>query len=140
MSRKRTFQVIKHNTPTGQVGGQNGNDNATKSGVYSQFAETDLDQRTKFAKALHAMRLELEESLGGTDVLSPQEKILLSRIVAKAARCGLFEVAILEGTVKADDDRYIAWANSLRLDLMAVGLKRRKKTVASLVEAFAQTS
>ena len=92
----------------------------------------NLDQRTRLAKALSAAESALVSALGGD--LSPQELILVDRIVYKLARITLFEIATLTGKGRTEDtDKiYLAWSNSLRLDLQALGLKRRQKEVAEL--------
>ena len=51
--------------------------------------------------------------------------------VYKLARCTLFEAATFAGEDGADE-HYLAWANSLRLDLQALGLQRRERQVMDL--------
>jgi hypothetical protein len=91
-----------------------------------------LDQRTKFAKALKSVEAELVSALGGDP--TPQERILIDRVVYKLARLTLFEAATFtgEGRTESTDKVYLAWANSMRLDLQALGFKRRQKEVADL--------
>jgi hypothetical protein len=81
-----------------------------------------LHQGSKAARAMRKTRLALVTSLGGD--LSPQEEILLDRVLAKNLKCLLAESAMLAGE-KPDEAHYLALANSLRLDLQALGLKRR---------------
>ena len=63
---------------------------------------------------------------------TPQEQILIDRIVYKLTRCTLFEVSALSTEPGRSDHQYLAWANSLRLDLKALGLDRRSAEVADL--------
>ena len=51
---------------------------------------------------------------------------------SKLARISLFEAATLSGNDNSSDDKYITWANSLRLDLQALGVARRSKQVMDL--------
>ena len=45
-------------------------------------------------------------------------------------RCTLYEMATLQGKTNGGSDHiYLAWANSLRLDLQALGLDRKTKDV-----------
>lgn len=111
-------------TRTGKRGGQKGNSNALKTGVWAAFSKRNLDGRTAMAKSLAATRQLLVDALGGKP--TPQQSIIVERAVYKAFRCGLFETAHLNGTgddhSAASDTYYLAWSNSLRLDLAALGL------------------
>ena len=48
------------------------------------------------------------------------------------------EAAIFNDIGKPDTTQYLAWSNSLRLDLQALGLERRKKGAMSLAEYMAR--
>ena len=64
---------------------------------------------------------------------TPQESILIDRIVFKMLRCTLYEMATLQGKTNGGSDHiYLAWANSLRLDLQSLGLSRKTKDVIDL--------
>ena len=48
-------------------------------------------------------------------------------------RYTLYEMATLQGSTNGGSDHiYLAWANSLRLDLQALGLTRKTKSVVDL--------
>jgi hypothetical protein len=106
-------------------GGQLRNKNGQKHGFYS----TIFDQRSKPARRMSENHDELIAGLGGVENLSLQEKILIERVVAKTAQCERAEAAMLAGEDKPALEHYLATANSLRLDLQALGLKRRKREV-----------
>ena len=115
---------------TGKKGAQYGNINALKSGAFSDLFARNLDKRTRLAKWHRAVRTELGAAMGGD--VSPQQQILIDRIVYKLLRCTLFEMSALTGESSSSDHHYLAWANSLRLDLKALGLDRRSVEAGDL--------
>jgi hypothetical protein len=72
-------------------------------------------------------------ALGGRENITPQQRIIINRAAYKAARCRLFEAAAIaeDGTTHADH-YYLAWTNSLRTDLLALGLNRVPRPVQDL--------
>jgi len=131
------MRIIKKNpTAGGAPGALCGNDNALKAGVYADLSRRNVDQRSKLAKALRAIEGELVAAIGGDP--SPQEKVLIDRAVYKIARCTMFEAAHLTGQGDGADEHYLAWSNSLRLDLQALGLHRREKKIMDIAAAFAE--
>jgi hypothetical protein len=136
MPRKTRLAVIKKSTRTNGEGAPRGNGNNLKFGAYADLSDRNIDQRSKLARALKAIENDLVNSLGGNP--SPQEMILLQRVVAKVARCTLFESAAFTGQGNPADEHYLAWANSLRHDLCALGLKARPKVLPSLAEYLAE--
>ena len=111
-------------TRTGKRGGQKGNSNALKSGVWATIARRNLDGRTALAKELQAAEQGLIEAVGGNP--SPQQKLLIGRIVYKAWRCQPFEIASINGDSDehsaASDACYLSWAGQVRQDLQALGI------------------
>jgi hypothetical protein len=89
-----------------------------------------MDRRSHLYRGLLAIKQSLIDELGGS--ITAQEALLVERATFKTVRCFLFEKAMLEGLDVKTDERYLAWANSLRLDLMALGLKRRAKNIDDL--------
>lgn len=112
-------------TRTGRRGGQKGNSNALKSGVWATIARRNLDGRTALAKELQAAEQGLIEAVGGKP--SPQQKLLIGRIVYKSWRCQLFEIASINGDADehsaASDAYYLSWAGQVRQDLQALGIE-----------------
>ncbi len=132
MPKKTPLRLRRKSGKTGQIGPPKNNTNAAKSGAFADLRRRNLDQRTKLARALRSVEAELVSALGGDP--SPQEIILVDRAVYKLARITLFEAATVtgEGRTEETDKIYLAWANSLRLDLQALGLERRQKQVMEL--------
>ncbi len=84
----------------------------------------------RLARTWQAVESELLDAMGGTP--TPQERILIGRVCFKLLRCHLYEAAFLNGNGKPQEEKYLALANSLRLDLQALGLERREKKVVDL--------
>jgi hypothetical protein len=111
--------------------GLDGNTNAVKSGMFSNL--TNLDGRSVLAKALSHIQSELVSALGGPETVTPQERILIDRVSYKMARCVLFEAdSLSKGGTTSSDAYYLTWSNSIRQDLLALGLRRRPKAVQDL--------
>lgn len=85
-----------------------------------------LDKRTKFGKAVAALRHEFLKDLGMD--ISIQESILLDRVISKVLQCSIIERRLLEGH---EENRpfYISLSNSLRLDLLTLGLERKSISI-----------
>lgn len=105
----------------------------TKHGAYSQLLKPSsfdlLDKRTSFGKAVSQLRQALVRDLGGT--VSTQQSMLIDRAISKALRCSALEGQLLQGK-ETNLQFYISLSNSLRLDLLALGLERRQKEVKTL--------
>ncbi len=126
--KPRSKPIIK--TPKAK-NGQRGNTNNLKHGAFSRVHLKRLDRRTREGKTLIAARGALTSAMGGQP--SPQQAMLIERVVFKMLRCALYEMATLAGDTTAGTDHiYLAWANSLRLDLQALGMNRKNKQVISL--------
>jgi len=131
MAKKAPIPLKKRQTKTGRKGGQLGNVNAQVYGAFTQINTKKIDGRTREGKTIIAARSALVSTIGGDP--TPQESILIDRIVFKMLRCTLYEMATLQGTTSGGSDHiYLAWANSLRLDLQSLGLTRKTKDVIDL--------
>jgi hypothetical protein len=127
MPRQKRIRLIrKKGNGMPEIPGRSGNENAVKSGAFSDLSRRNLDGRSKLARALRAVEAELVDAIGGSP--SPQQLILIQRVTYKLARITFFETATIRGDSNSSDDRYLAWANSIRLDLQALGLERQKVT------------
>src|SRR5262245_51399161 len=104
--------IKKKGGRTRRRGGQWANDNSQRHGFYADISEQMLHQGSKVARALRQARLDLVSALGGD--LTPQEKILLERVLAKTLKCWLAESAMMSGE-QPDEGYYLALSNSLRL-------------------------
>jgi hypothetical protein len=122
VKRKHPYRKGKHRMRS--------NTNGMKHGAFSKLDHKSIDQRTTLAKLMAHARRELMTALGGEENITPQERILISRIGYKMVRITLFEQHHLGADIENDVNRYyILWTNSLRLDLQALGLERRAKAV-----------
>lgn len=97
-----------------------------------------LDGRSRFGKAVTQLRKSLISDLGGDP--STQESLIVDRVVFKVLRLCSFESHILK-TQGMESERqsreYLAMSNSLRLDLMAIGLERRERDITPLSQRLA---
>jgi len=100
-----------------------------------------LDGRTKPGRVLIHTRKSLTEHVGGYP--TPAERLIIESAAIKSVRLFLLSEKLLtDGVIGCDqqDEKTIAWLNSLRLDLMALGLGRRIKDVSpSLAEIITST-
>ncbi len=78
---------------------------------------------------LRQTRLDLTDQIGGDP--SPAQALIIQSAAVKATRLFLLSDKLLSGGEIGDatDHNLLAWLNSLRLDLMALGLERRLKDV-----------
>jgi len=129
MTKRVPIRVLKKPATTGQIGAPIGNDNKLVSGIYADLAGRNLDQRSKLARAMRAVKADLTMAVGNDP--SPQRRMLIDRCIYKLFRLTLFEAATLAGE-KGADEHYLAWANSLRLDLLALGLDHMKPKTPDL--------
>lgn len=104
-------------------------------GGYSYLTRGELpENRGHILKYLMAVRQGLIRDLGPTeDDLSTAQIVLIDRVTTKIGVIRCVEEHIRENSVMAGDDlapslkaSYLAYNNSLRLDLQALGLDRKK--------------
>jgi len=132
MVTKAKFTVKKRRAKSGTYCAPPGNSRALSHGVYSELTPQSLDGRSKVAKTLRAINRFLVAELGGEP--STQEMLIIERASFKAVKCILAEIAMLNGNGNGFEGHYLAWSNSLRLDLCTLGLERRQKEVTDLTE------
>ena len=97
-----------------------------KSGLWLDFDKRPVDGRTKLGKAIAVLRASLVKDLGGD--LSSMESILVDRVIHKAMKCWFYERNVLDGNNPGSRDHYLACCNSLRLDLIALGLEKKTES------------
>jgi len=114
-----------------KVGLPKGHCQTVLHGGYMKLEGRKLDGRTALSKALNQLRRELTADLGENP--SRAQQLIIDRVVFKSARLSFFEQGMLRGEVPDSANvPYIALANSLRLDLMALGLERKEKKCLDL--------
>jgi hypothetical protein len=87
-------------------------------------AITDVDRRTREGRFLKTITTELINHLG--DATAPQ-RLIIQAAALKATRMMLLTDQLLAGVpLSAGSDHHaLAWLNSMRLDLQAIGLERK---------------
>ena len=88
---------------TGRKGGQYGNTNSQKHGAFAQIDIKKIDARTREGKTIIAARSALTSAIGGDP--TPQESILIDRVIFKMLRCTLYEMATLQGKTDGGSDQ-----------------------------------
>jgi hypothetical protein len=130
---------LKFTVKKRQSGSKNrGNGNAVKHGSYANITAQCVDGRSRLAKTLQATVNRLTSEVGGDP--SGQESLLIQRCAFKALKCYLSEIEMMSEKNESLESRYLAWANSLRLDLQALGLERRVKNIRDLQTYISEKS
>lgn len=105
----------------------------------------ELDGRSAVAQAIKTMCHQLARDLGsGWATLSAQQRLLCESVATKATVLSLMVGHALSHDVVEQDGKlrpplgghFLAWSNSLRLDLQALGLERRLPQVLDLTKAL----
>jgi hypothetical protein len=88
-----------------------------------------LDKRTKAGRILRSTLADLTAHVGGDP--SAAEALLIQSAALKATRLFLLSEKLLNGAeIGADGDHHaLAWLNSMRQDLTALGLAKRVRDV-----------
>ena len=103
-----------------------------KPGPFSRDqALANPDRRTRAGRVMRTVTEELMAHLG--DASAPQ-RLLVQSAALKSVRLALLTDLLLDGTniSEGSDHHALAWLNSLRLDLQALGLERREKATIDL--------
>ena len=89
-----------------------------------------IDRRTRAGRVMRGVEADLANDLGGDP--SAAQRLLIQSAAVKATRLALLADHLLDGAeIQSDQHNVLAWANSLRHDLQALGLKRIAKTIGS---------
>ena len=96
--------------------------NSLRSGLWFDFSRIRVDGRTKLAKNITFLKDSLRDHLGGK--INIMQQIIIDRVVYKIVKVSLYENGIVaHPDQEGSRDYYIALANSIRLDLMALGIE-----------------
>lgn len=102
-------------------------------GAYSSDASLrNIDERTAEGKLMRAVRDDLVRHMGGAP--SYPEQLLIQAIAMKAVRLSHFAQKLLAGDAERTDERFLAFSNSLRLDLALLGMKAPRAELPSLAQ------
>jgi len=77
----------------------------------------DLDHRSRIVRTLKYLQEQLREYVGNGNIVS---ELLIQRIAYKAVRLSMYEISMVEDPAPVDARHYLAFANSLRMDLQAL--------------------
>jgi len=111
-----------------------------KPGPFSRDqALIDLDRRTRAGRVMKSVVGELTAHVGDA---SAAQRLLVQCAALKATRLMLLTDQLLDGTPPSEgsDLHALAWLNSLRLDLQALGLERKKLATIDLNAYLRQQS
>jgi hypothetical protein len=109
-----------------------------KPGPFSRDQSlTDMDNRTRAGRVMKGVIRELTDQIGDP---TAGQRLLIQSAGLKATRLALLSEQLLDGTPPSEgsDHHALAWLNSLRLDLMALGLERREKPALDLAAYLAR--
>jgi hypothetical protein len=108
-------------------------------GPYStKHALTSIDGRCRVALTMREFTRELEAHVGGNP--TPAQRVLIREASIKAARLAMMTDAILDRDAPDFDLMtrcYLAWSNSLRRDVEALGLKAPEQKIPQLGQFLA---
>jgi hypothetical protein len=90
------------------------------------------DGRTRIARLLRDCRAALIEHIGGDP--NPAEKLLIEQAAVKVARLQLGSERVLENPADSDFGHWLSWSESLRRDLISLGLESRKEATPRLFD------
>lgn len=104
--------------------------------IRTQQTFQKLDGRQRLAKVFRAINCELINAIGGDP--SPQEQILIYRVVFLLYRVKSFETDLLTGNIPSHDAEtcYLSWVARIQSILRDIGLKRIPKPVAGELEVM----
>jgi hypothetical protein len=97
-----------------------------RTGFFLTLNKRRIDYRTRVGRGVLHLKRCLINDLGGEDEVKTAEMILIERIAIKCAIVHFQEQALIRGEVP-DYREYVSITNSLRSDLLAIGLRGREK-------------
>ena len=105
---------------------------ARKPGPFSRDKSLVLlDDRTRAGRVMKGVIRQLTDQIGDP---TTAQALLIQSAALKATRLSLLSEQLLTGAPPSEgsDHHALAWLNSLRLDLMAIGLERRERQILDL--------
>jgi hypothetical protein len=118
--------------------GRDSGKRAPRVGPYSTRAVLmALDRRTRESALARSTHAELVAHVGGHP--TPPQALIIQLVVLRTLRIALLVNRLGVGELTEHDDRTLnAWMNSMRSDLLALGIRAPEKSVPSL-EAYLVT-
>lgn len=115
-----------------KISGQKKRTLKIKHGLWADLKGLHVDGRTRLGKWMNYLRSELVRHCGNEP--SVAESILIEQIVIKTLKAHLYHVGFFKEKAFGSRDFALAVQNSIRLDLLALGLKKREKKVLDLTQ------
>ena len=109
--------------------------NGAKVGPYSNVGRLlNVDGRTRLGKLMRDVRAALSEHVGGEP--NAAQQLIIHQATIKTTRLILLEKRILSelGLEEGDTHQWLAWSNSLRRDLEALGIASKVRNEPRLAE------
>jgi hypothetical protein len=103
-----------------------------KTGLWSDLRGVHVDGRSRLGKWMNHLRGELVTHVGGEPSIA--ESILIEQIVIKTLKSHLYHTGLFKDKSFGSKDHALAVQNSIRLDLMALGLKKRTRKIMDLTD------
>ena len=111
-----------------------------KPGPFSRDQSlTAIDHRTRAGRVLKGVHAELVAHIGDP---TPGQRLLIQAAALKATRLALLSERLLrdETLSEGSDNHALAWLNSMRLDLQALGLERKAVRTITLADYVAKAA
>ncbi len=104
-----------------------------------RLVEATVDRRTKVGRLFRTTVADLSDQIGGAP--TPAQSLIIQSAALKACRLYLLSEKLLDGGEigEKSDHNALAWLNSMRLDLTALGLARQIRDIGpTLADIIAQ--
>lgn len=106
-----------------------------RTGFFLQLNKRRIDHRTRIGRGILHLKRCLIADLGGESEIKTGEMILIERIAIKCALLHFQEQTLLRGEGGRIKD-YLGLTNSLRSDLVTLGLRGREKTLSITLQDY----
>lgn len=112
----------------------------TRTGAFSSVkAISSMDKRTREARSLKRTIDDLTEHLGGHDKVSSPQLLLIRTCAVLVMRLeAIIDRYLAENASDTCDKHFIAFQNSLRHNLQALGMERPKEQAPTLAKYLAE--
>ena len=110
-----------------------GNSNAIRHGAFMKLQKANLDGRSRLVKYITALKDAMIQDLGGN--ITVAQEIIIDRVKFKVANAYMKELSVMKGEGEMDEF-YLRLANSIRADLMALGLERQDRDYVTPLKQY----
>lgn len=106
-----------------------------RTGFFLTLNKRRIDHRTRIGRGVSHLKRSLIADMGGESEIKTGEMILIERIAIKCALVHFQEQALLRGEGSCYKE-YLGVANSLRSDLVTLGLRGREKNLSITLKDY----